>query len=90
MTKPVAFIIRNEGNGAFLYNFQESIWQNCPIFVGVDLTSGHIHVEGSCRLYDELYAFQGIDEYDFDNCVRVADYIACIKAYDTEYYNSLL
>ncbi len=84
---PKTFILRNEGNGRLIYENQEDIWEGCPVFVGIDLSTGYVQVEGSCRLYDEIYAFQGIDEYDLENCVRVADYIECIKKFGTEQYN---
>ena len=85
----MAFIVRNDGNGKALYDNREDLWENCPIFVGIDITTGYVHVEGSCDLYDEIFAFQGIDEFDLENCVRVADYINCIKKYDKDYYNLL-
>ena len=47
-------------------------------------------MEGSCLLSDEIYAFQGIDEFDLKNYVRVAEYIACIKKFNREYYDLLL
>ncbi|MBQ6714082.1 MAG: hypothetical protein IJN15_00870 [Clostridia bacterium] len=87
---PRAFLLKNEGNGKTIYDNQEAIWKNCPIFIGVDLESGFYIVEGSCFLYDELYAFQGIDRYDIENCVRVADYIECIKKFNNDMYLSLL
>ena len=49
------------------------------IFVGVDLVSVFFTVEGSSMLWDEIYAFQGIDERDLKHCVRVAQYIAALK-----------
>jgi hypothetical protein len=32
-------------------------------------------------LWDELYAFQGIDEADIQNPYCVAQYIACLKRF---------
>lgn len=44
------------------------------IFVGIDLISGYFYVEGSNELYDELFAFRGLDEKDLDNYFLVAEY----------------
>ena len=87
--KPKTFILRNEGNGNFIYENQEDIWESCPVFIGIDLNSGYVQIEGSCLLYDEIYAFQGIDEYDIENCVRVAEYIECVKRFNPKYYNEI-
>ena len=54
--EPKTFILKNEGNGRFIYDKQEEIWESCPIFVGIDFSSGYVQVEGSCLLYDEIYA----------------------------------
>lgn len=89
--EPVCFFIENEGAGRDIYSSREDVWEDmdAPVFIGIDKISGMIHVEGSCRLYDEIYAFQGIDKYDIENCARVADYIECIKKFDKEYYEKL-
>ena len=72
-----------------IYDNQENIWENCPIFIGIDLSTGYVQVEGSCLLYDEIYAFQGIDEFDIENCVRVAEYIDCLKKFNLKLYNKI-
>ncbi len=87
--EPKTFILKNEGNGKTIYDNQEDIWESCPIFIGVDLSSGYVQVEGSCLLYDEIFAFQGIDEFDIENCVRVAEYINCIKNFNSKLYNEI-
>ena len=87
---PKTFILKNSGEGRELYKSQEDIWKKCPIFIGVDLASGFVQIEGSCRLYDEILAFQGLDKYDLQNIVRVADYINCIKQFNVALYNRLL
>ncbi len=87
--EPKTFILKNEGNGKTIYDNQEDIWESCPIFIGVDLSSGYVQVEGSCLLYDEIFAFQGIDEFDMENCVRVAEYINCIKKFNSKLYNEI-
>ena len=51
------------------------------IFVGVDLCSGFYIVEGSTMLWDELRAFQGVDEKDLGNYVVVADYISALQRF---------
>lgn len=87
---PVGFFLLNEGLGASVYSQQEEIWENFPIFIGIDLSSGYFHVEGSCYLHDELFAFQGIDEYDLKNYVLTATYIECIKKFYPEHYELLI
>lgn len=87
--EPKAFILKNEGNGKTIYDNQEDIWEDCPVFIGVDLISGYVHIEGSCLLYDEIFAFQGIDRYDLDNFVRVGEYIECIKKFSPKLYDTL-
>lgn len=49
------------------------------VFVGIDLVSGYIHVEGSVQLYDELFAYRGLDEVDLNNIFLVAEYVKCTK-----------
>lgn len=87
--EPKTFVLRNEGNGKFIYDNQEDIWEGCPVFIGIDLNSGYVQIEGSGLLYDEIYAFQGIDEYDIENCVRVAEYIDCVKRFNPKLYNEI-
>lgn len=87
--EPKTFILKDEGNGKFIYEKQEDIWEGCPVFVGIDLNSGYVQIEGSCFLYDEIYAFQGIDEFDIENCVRVAEYIDCLKKFNPKLYNEI-
>lgn len=85
----VAFTIMNDEKSSELYNSQESMWRKCPIFVAIDFETGYLQVEGSCELYDELFAFQGLDKYDIENIVRVSDYISCIKKYNIGLYEEL-
>lgn len=78
---PRAFYLDNAGNGKKFYlpenQDDDEIWGNdiTKIFVGVDLSSGFYMVEGSTMLWDELCAFQGIDEKDLQHYVIVAQYI---------------
>ena len=78
---PVAFFIRNSGKGKVLYENQDEIFKGTKIFVGIDLISGLFHVEGSSMLWDELYAFQGLDETDIQNFYCVAEYVSCLKRF---------
>lgn len=84
---PKAFYLENIGNG---HQFYLSENQDCPdlwggeitrIFVGLDLSSGFYMVEGSTMLWDELCAFQGVDEEDLKKCVVVAQYINALKRF---------
>ncbi|EAC3456724.1 hypothetical protein VV27_13455 [Listeria monocytogenes] len=47
------------------------------IFVGIDLISGYFCVEGSEEVYDDLFAYRGLDESDLKNFYLVAEYIRC-------------
>ena len=87
--EPKTFVLKNEANGKTVYDNREDIWEGCPVFIGVDLISGYIHIEGSCLLYDEIFAFQGIDRYDLENFVRVGEYIECIKRFNPKLYDTL-
>lgn len=85
---PRAFFLENVGNGAVFYKSEnrdpvEVFGEEIPrIFIGIDLASGYFMVEGSRMLWDELYAFQGIDESDIENPYCVAQYIACLKRFN--------
>ncbi len=77
----MTFIIENTGTAEVLYENQDDIFKEVSIFVGIDLESGFVHVEGSSMLWDELYAFQGLGEEDIQNCYSVAEYISCLKRF---------
>jgi len=85
---PRTFFLENMGNGEIFYKNEnkdsEDLWGGdiTRIFVGIDTASGHFMVEGSTMLWDELYAFQGIDEADIRNPYCVAQYIACLKRFN--------
>ena len=78
----VAFLVENEGAGKALYEAQDDIFKGIEIFVGVELLSGFFSVEGSSLLWDELYAFRGLDEADLQNYYCVAEYVACLKRFN--------
>lgn len=77
----VTFLIKNAGNGKFLYENQDEVFKGDNIFVGVELESGFFCVEGSSLLWDELCAFQGLDEKDIQNYFCVSEYISCLKKF---------
>jgi hypothetical protein len=78
---PAAFIVENRGAGEALYEDQDEVFKGISIFVGIDLESGCFFVEGSGLLWDELYAFQGLDEDDIQNYYCVAEYVTCLKRF---------
>lgn len=86
--QPRTFFLENKGNGEAFYKKENrdpmSLWgRDIPkIFIGIDVVSGYFMVEGSTRLWDELCAFQGLDEIDLRNPYCVAQYIACLKRFD--------
>jgi hypothetical protein len=77
----VTFVVENKENGKFLYENQDEIFKRNNIFIGVELESGFFCVEGSSLLWDELYAFRGLDEKDIQNYCCVAEYISCLKKF---------
>lgn len=80
--KPVCSVVESVDAGEVLYREQDACFQGTEIFVGIDLTTGYFVVEGSSRLWDELYAFRGLNERDLSNCYSVAEYIACLERFD--------
>jgi hypothetical protein len=77
LPQPLTFTVDNRGAGAALYAAQLPDEAGQRIFVGLDLVSGYYTVEGSCRLWDEMFAFRGLDQADLENCYLVAEYIGC-------------
>lgn len=80
--QPRTYFVENRGNGCALYKDMDEIFKDVTrIFVGIDLASGYYMVEGSSMLWDELCAFQGLDQADIQNYYCVAQYIACLKRF---------
>ena len=78
---PLAFFVENTGDGAALYEKQDEIFAGSKVFVGIDLSSGLYCIEGSSLLWDELCAFQGLDEKDLQNCFCVAQYVLALERF---------
>lgn len=87
MPVPKTFFLENSGKGELFYRPENknpvNLWGGdiTKIFVGIDLVSGFYMVEGSTMLWDELCAFQGLDEKDLQNYVCVAEYINSLKRF---------
>jgi len=79
--EPVCYSVRRSGTGKSLYAEQPAYIRIGRIFVGIDLATGYFCVEGSDRLWDELYAFRGLSESDRTNYYCVAEYIACLERF---------
>jgi hypothetical protein len=79
--EPVAFYVKKEGAGSALYEKQDRAYRGCRIFVGIELRSGHFHVEGSDLLWDELCAFQGLDEAEKGNFYCVSMYVSALRRF---------
>lgn len=81
---PVAkgFFIEDTGAGNHLYENQDDLFKGNKIVVGLDLETAFFMVEGSSLLWDELFAFRGLDENDLTNCYLVAEYISCLEKSD--------
>ncbi len=84
---PKAFYLEDIGNGHKFYTPENQdssdLWGDeiTKIFVGIDLCGGFYMVEGSTMLWDELLAFQGLDEKDLTKFVIVAEYINALKRF---------
>ena len=79
---PVVFVIENTGAGEKFFSEPDPArFDATEIFVGIDLESGFYQVEGSSLLWDELCAFQGLDEYDLQNFFCVAQYILALERF---------
>lgn len=76
------FHLENVKNGKLFYEKQDNIFKGQDIFVGIEMETGFIHVEGSSLLWDELFAFRGLDTDDLKNFYLVAEYITCLKKFD--------
>jgi hypothetical protein len=78
----VGFLIENTGAGKQLYENQDAFFRGTTILAGVELHSAYFMVEGSSLLWDELFAFRGLDEEDLTNYYLVAEYVACLRRFD--------
>lgn len=84
---PRAFYLENAGEGEKFYRPENkddaNLWGGdvTRIFLGLDMSSGFCTVEGSTLLWDEICAFQGVDEKDLCNYVIVAQYIKALKRF---------
>ncbi len=76
------YLIENTGMGTSLYHNQDDIFQGLDIIVGFEIESAFFMVEGSSQLWNELFAFRGLDADDLSNTYLVAEYIACLKEFD--------
>ena len=72
----------NESTARQLYLEQDQVFKGLPIIAGIELETGFFHIEGSSALWDQLFAFRGLDETDLKNFYLVAEYINCIKRFD--------
>lgn len=81
--EPKAFYVLRSGNGTRLYENRSDVFAGeGRILVGIDLTSGCFHVEGSEWLWDELCAYQGVDADDLENYVVTAQYVLALEQCD--------
>lgn len=78
---PACFLVERTGEGKKLYDGQDACFDGIDVFVGIDLASGWFCVEGSSLLWDELYAFRGLNEKDLANFYSVAEYVACLQRF---------
>jgi len=76
------FMIENTGTGKHLYENQDELFHGRGIIGAVELHSAYFMVEGSSLLWDELFAFRGLDEDDLENFYLVAEYVDCLRRFD--------
>ena len=76
------FFVENVEAGKTLYDIQDDIFKGAPIIAGVELETGYFQVEESSELWDELFAYRGLDLFDLENFYLVAEYVSCLKKYD--------
>ena len=80
--KAVVFLVQNEDAGKQLYAKQDELYKGQSIFAGFELETGFFHVEGSSELWDDLFAFRGLDEADLNNFYLVVEYVSCLRKFD--------
>lgn len=80
--KAAGFVIENTAAGKHLYENQDEFYRGTTIIAAVELHSAYFIVEGSSLLWDELFAFRGLDEEDLTNYYMVAEYVACLRRFD--------
>ncbi len=76
---PQVFRVEETGTGRELYDDQDEVFRGIRIIVGFDRETGEFMVEGSSRLWDELFIFMGLDEHDLTNYFLVAEYVECLR-----------
>lgn len=77
----IGFFIEKTGAGKELYENQDEVFSGVPIIAGIELNSAYFIVEGSSILWDDLFAFRGLDEDDLANYYLVAEYVACLRRF---------
>lgn len=80
----IVYRIPNQGEAAYLYEHQKREWKDMPIMVGIELETAYMTVKGSTELWEELVAFQGLDQEDMKSYYLVANYIKCLKKYNAD------
>ncbi|MEG0526987.1 MAG: hypothetical protein RR531_05670 [Longicatena sp.] len=75
-----------EDNASSHHVFEQraEVFKESEIFVGVEMNSGYLHIEGSDVLYDELFVYQGLDEQDIKNPFLVAQYVELCHKFAVE------
>ncbi len=73
------FCLENSGAGIPIYEKQDLVFKNLNIIIGIELNTSFFLVEGSSILWEEIFAFTGLDDYDLDDFYLVAEYISCLN-----------
>ena len=78
----LALRVENTGAGAALYAAQDAPFRGQSIYVGLELHTGEFTVEGGgSLLWDELFAWRGLDAADLDNYFLTAQYVECLARF---------
>ena len=78
---PCVFSLNHAGLSKVFYENHDEGFCGIDILVRVGLMTGFYCVEGSSFLFDELCAYQGLDEKDIENFYCVTQYISCLKRF---------
>ncbi|MGI6152465.1 MAG: hypothetical protein ACOYJB_01345 [Christensenellaceae bacterium] len=82
-TSPKArtFFMQNTGRGKLLYENQDEFFCGDLILIGIEMYTGFFYAQGSSELWDDLFAFRGLDEDDLCNIYLVAEYVLCLRKF---------
>lgn len=81
LPRVTSFVLAREGTAQALYDRQDACFAGQDIWVGIACNTGFFHVEGSSLLWDELFAYRGLDAMDLNHPYLVAESIGCLSRF---------